>query len=430
MIREFVTRDALSAGMNDHAGVNLADPKIGCRRLSANALGFHELGDLGDLLRSALQPKTPLPGLQNVISGKAVSERRLNAELSAAHKSALEKIGLVDYRSGIASSPLRANLVDDFVVISDPDVPELDQYHLYLDPLWEAPWLARCTLRGRASSGLDMGCGCGVLSLVLASFCEKVIAVDVNPRALEFARFNAALNRITNISFISSDLFEGLSGKQFDRIVFNSPTGEEEQRSISLLEAGEGILARFFGALEKHLTATGYCQVNLAMNDYAHSSFYGRLKTWVGDAYQKMQWLTLISETVRRTSFHAWRRGWMTVRRGGHLYDEVDWAYPALYPEVPPADVTSLILRILENEERLSRESLHHGDRLAWVPGVTRKDSQLCLWGIPVLAINSAPGYQSFEGIIEIGKGSVHPWLLECLRCGLMSLNNSHGNRG
>ena len=59
--------------------------------------------------------------------------------------------------------------------------------------------LAHLTVRRPATRALDLGTGCGAQALWLARHSESVVAVDVNPRALALASFNASLNGIANV---------------------------------------------------------------------------------------------------------------------------------------------------------------------------------------------------------------------------------------
>lgn len=73
---------------------------------------------------------------------------------------------------------------------------------------------------------LDVGCGAGPggIAAGLASGgagCELLLA-DINPRALDFARANAALAGLGRVRFQQGDLFEPLEG-QFDLVVANPP---------------------------------------------------------------------------------------------------------------------------------------------------------------------------------------------------------------
>src|SRR5215467_12614082 len=55
---------------------------------------------------------------------------------------------------------------------------------------------------------LDMGTGCGVNAILAASRGAKVVAVDVNPRAITAARENAARNGVAErIEVRYSDVF-------------------------------------------------------------------------------------------------------------------------------------------------------------------------------------------------------------------------------
>jgi SAM-dependent methyltransferase len=78
-------------------------------------------------------------------------------------------------------------------------------------------------VRGPAEAALDVGCGGGVQSLLAARHVERVVGVDVNPRAIAFARFNARLNGVANVEFREGSLFEPVAGERFDRVVCNPP---------------------------------------------------------------------------------------------------------------------------------------------------------------------------------------------------------------
>src|ERR1700736_5035376 len=54
--------------------------------------------------------------------------------------------------------------------------------------------LARCSMIHRGSKVLDLGAGCGPLSLAASHLATSVVGTDVNRHAIDYARFNAALN--------------------------------------------------------------------------------------------------------------------------------------------------------------------------------------------------------------------------------------------
>ncbi len=71
-------------------------------------------------------------------------------------------------------------------------------------------------------SFLDVGTGTGIVALSAAGKAGRVVGVDVDVKAVELAKHNAILNKITNAEFLPSDLFENVRGK-FDLIAFNPP---------------------------------------------------------------------------------------------------------------------------------------------------------------------------------------------------------------
>jgi methylase of polypeptide subunit release factors len=71
----------------------------------------------------------------------------------------------------------------------------------------------------------DIGCGSGVGGLIAARISRKtkrVVLVDINGEALEFATANAALMGNPIAEFVESDVFAAIDGK-FDLIVSNPP---------------------------------------------------------------------------------------------------------------------------------------------------------------------------------------------------------------
>jgi protein-L-isoaspartate O-methyltransferase len=70
---------------------------------------------------------------------------------------------------------------------------------------------------------LDLGAGCGVMGFLAARGGGHVLATDINPRAIGFARFNARLNGIRDAEFATGDAFEPAAGRRFDLIVANPP---------------------------------------------------------------------------------------------------------------------------------------------------------------------------------------------------------------
>jgi hypothetical protein len=74
-----------------------------------------------------------------------------------------------------------------------------------------------------ARQTLDLGAGCGILAFLASRHSGQVYATDKNPRAIDFARFNARLNDIANVECLTGDLFEPVAGQRFDLVISNPP---------------------------------------------------------------------------------------------------------------------------------------------------------------------------------------------------------------
>lgn len=71
---------------------------------------------------------------------------------------------------------------------------------------------------------LELGTGCGLLSILAAEKGASVIATDSNPQALKCAKNNAENIEVQeNIDLKLGDLFEPIDNKKFDLIIFNPP---------------------------------------------------------------------------------------------------------------------------------------------------------------------------------------------------------------
>jgi release factor glutamine methyltransferase len=72
---------------------------------------------------------------------------------------------------------------------------------------------------------LDLGSGCGAVSLAIARERPKaeVIGVDISADALKISRLNAALFKIGNVEFLQSNWFDAVRGQKFHVVVSNPP---------------------------------------------------------------------------------------------------------------------------------------------------------------------------------------------------------------
>ena len=127
--------------------------------------------------------------------------------------------------------------------------------------------LAHLTLRRPVARALDVGTGNGVQSLLAAAHAERVVATDLNDRALAFAAFNAALNGIENVEFRAGSFFEPVAGEQFELVVTNPPYVISPESSFLFRDSGlpkDAVSQQVVRALPVHLAEDGYASVMIS----------------------------------------------------------------------------------------------------------------------------------------------------------------------
>ncbi|MCO6543513.1 MAG: class I SAM-dependent methyltransferase [Lactobacillus sp.] len=99
-----------------------------------------------------------------------------------------------------------------------------------------------------AGNLLDLGCGYGPIGLTLAKEQpqRQIMMADVNERALELARNNAAENRITNVQIQISDIYQQLQQQTYAAIYTNPP-----------IRAGKAVVSAMITQAKNHLVLEG-----------------------------------------------------------------------------------------------------------------------------------------------------------------------------
>jgi len=95
---------------------------------------------------------------------------------------------------------------------------------------------------------LDVGCGYGVIGIMAASQAPlgRAVLVDVNERAVELSRRNAARAGLRNVEVRQGSLYEPVAGETFDLIVTNPP-----------IRAGRGVVRAIIEGARAHLRPGG-----------------------------------------------------------------------------------------------------------------------------------------------------------------------------
>ncbi|MFZ2149423.1 MAG: class I SAM-dependent methyltransferase, partial [Sedimentisphaerales bacterium] len=157
--------------------------------------------------------------------GRAVSESALSEKLSGLNIEQLEGIGLLSRKDGMVQSVAKLAPYYDLLLASDfgPEIHrELPADHV-LGVGAASLTLASLTVRRKVKTALDIGTGAGIQAFLAIGHADHVIGTDTNPRALNFARFNAKLNGIDGIEWREGSFYEPVAEQQFDLIVSNPP---------------------------------------------------------------------------------------------------------------------------------------------------------------------------------------------------------------
>lgn len=107
---------------------------------------------------------------------------------------------------------------------------------------------------------LDLCTGSGVQALSGSRYAREAVGVDLNPRAVRFARFNAQLNGIDNARFVLGDLYAPVKGAGFDIVLANPPFVPSPHGDLGFRDGGrtgEGVLQRIVNEAAAHLNPDG-----------------------------------------------------------------------------------------------------------------------------------------------------------------------------
>lgn len=85
---------------------------------------------------------------------------------------------------------------------------------------------------------LDLGCGYGVIGVVIANEFPscKIVMSDINTRAIVLTKENVSKYELKNVKILQGDLFEKLKTKKFDTILCNPPYVAGRKLTFDIIE--------------------------------------------------------------------------------------------------------------------------------------------------------------------------------------------------
>ena len=321
---------------------------------------------------SPLATLTRLFLLQTAVSS-ADAERALPGLLPALERQGIVRRSAEDVRALLDVRPYATEDWDLWVVsdltpgLDGPNIRVADDHVLGISPA--ATSLAQLTLREPVGRSLDLGTGCGVQALHLATHSEAVVATDINERAVWATGFNAALNDLPNVQTRTGWFFDPVAEETFDLIATNPPfvisagTGRRLVYRESMLP-GDDVVSHIVRTGPTHLTDGGWLQVLANWAIHRDQPWDERVAGWVPDdcsalvvqrevldpaAYVELwlkdEGLHGAPDYVQR--YDAWLGwfeeqgvegigfGWLNVQRAPHASEFLDWPYAVEQPIAP-----------------------------------------------------------------------------------------------
>ena len=138
---------------------------------------------------------------------------------------------------------------------------------------------------------LDVGCGYGPIGIsIAAAYPERTVEmIDINSRAVELSKENAASNGIANVKVYESDRFEKVGSKPFAAILTNPP-----------IRAGKSVVHEILEESYRNLVAGGELWVVIQKKQGAPSAM-DKLELLFGNvevAVKKKGYYILLSKKV------------------------------------------------------------------------------------------------------------------------------------
>ncbi len=200
----------------------------------------------------------------------------------------LEKTGGHFFRSLVTIIPYRSfYFASDFLLRINNFPTSKKKYDELVYPVsLDSVTLLETAVCKPVISTLDLGCGCGILSLVASKYSRFVIGIDINSRAINFSQFNALLNNISNCQFICGDLYQPVENGKFDLILANPPYEITLEKTFLYKNGGRygfQILQKIVNSASKHLNKGGICQVISRVGEFAADMKETLIKKWISD---------------------------------------------------------------------------------------------------------------------------------------------------
>jgi hypothetical protein len=239
----------------------------------------------------------------------AIPLTELDRLFDQADQAALVRAGLLLLdEPGIARARASLFPIGNHLIFSDhawPSLPHPGYEQVPPDQVMfigkDSRWLGRATARRPVGAALDLCTGSGIQALLAASHSRRVVAVDINPRAVQCARFNCQASGVNNIEVRLGDLYEPVGDASFDLITANPPFVPSPRDSLKYRDggrSGEDVQSRIIAGLPQYLAPGGMAQMVTEFGERGDEPLANRLREWLRDAPMDIHILRLHEHSV------------------------------------------------------------------------------------------------------------------------------------
>ena len=222
-------------------------------------------------------------------------------------------IGLVENGPLGVKARLRVSMYEDLLLAHDAydEATKTMRPDHVLDVNPTTVALANLTVRRPVARALEIGTGCGALALRASRHAGHVVGTDTNPRALNVAVFNAAMNGITNVEWRLGSLFDAVAGERFDLIFCNPPYVISPDSKLIFRDGGrrgDALCEEIVRRAPSYLNDDGFATVLINWVVRANEEWQAPLRRWV-DGNGCDSWLLLSAVKDPVTYAGIWTRG-------------------------------------------------------------------------------------------------------------------------
>ena len=156
-------------------------------------------------------------------------------------------------------------------------------------------------------SFLELCSGTGIAALAAARHATRAWAVDITERATRYAQFNALLNGIDNVEVVQGNLYDGVTGLTFDRIVAHPPYVAAFEPQFVYRDGGpdgEQITARIIAGLPEHLRPGGRFYCTCVATDRRGAPLEQRVRAMLGAREREFDVLVVARQTHSPSEYY------------------------------------------------------------------------------------------------------------------------------